>query len=109
MTTLRSGELITEIRLPVPEKGSGSAYVAVEHPASGFALAGAAAMVAPGGTSRVAITGVSTAPFVLDGDVQSVDVFSDRFASEEYRRQLARTVARRAVALAEARAKEDGA
>ncbi len=54
MTSLAEGELITEVAIPLPPAGSGSAYVAIEHPASGFALAGAAALVSADGsrTSR---------------------------------------------------------
>ncbi len=37
---------------------SGSAYEKVEHPASGFALVGAAALVQPDGSAAVALTGV---------------------------------------------------
>ena len=106
-TAIRERELILDIAVPLPPTGSGSAYVAVEHPASGFALAGAAALVLPDGSRRVALTGVSGAPFLLDGDVGEAEIFGDRFAPEEYRRELARTVVHRAVELAEARAKED--
>lgn len=106
-TSLGPTELITEVAMAVPPAGSGSAYVAVEHPASGFALAGAAALVHPDGTTQVALTGVAATPFLLDGDLDSVELFGDRFAPVEYRRQLAQTVARRAVEQAEARAKED--
>ncbi|HEU0303359.1 MAG TPA: xanthine dehydrogenase family protein subunit M [Gaiellaceae bacterium] len=109
MTSLGEGELITEIRIPVPPEGSGSAYVSVEHPASGFALAGAAAQVYPDRESRVALTGVVAAPFLLIGDdgADEAEMFGDRFAPIAYRRQLAETVVRRAIALAEDRAKED--
>jgi carbon-monoxide dehydrogenase medium subunit len=106
-TSLGAGELITEIAVPVPPAGSGSAYVAVEHPASGFALAGAAALIGPDGSSRVALTGVGAAPFVLDGDIAEAVIFGDRFAPEEYRRSLAHTVADRAVARAGTRGRED--
>ena len=51
-----------------------------------------------------------TTPFVLDGDPQkaiaAAEIFGDRFASEEYRRELALVVARRA--LASARERSDG-
>jgi aerobic carbon-monoxide dehydrogenase medium subunit len=107
MTTLAEGELITEVLIPVPPAGSGSAYVAVEHPASGFALAGAAAFVGADGTRRVGVTGVAAAPFLLDGELDDAELFGDRFAPVEYRRQLARTLVDRATALAEERAKED--
>lgn len=107
MTSLTEGELITEIAIPVPPSGSGSAYAAVEHPASGFALAGAAALVTADGGSRVALTGVAATPFVLEGAIEDAELFGDRFAPVEYRRQLARTLVARAVELAQERAKED--
>lgn len=110
-TSLGERELITEVAVPVPPPGSGSAYVAVEHPASGFALAGAAALVHADGTTRVALTGVSAAPFLLDGDaddaIERAEIFGDRFAPVDYRRQLAHTVVRRAVERAAKRAEED--
>jgi len=111
LTTLGPQELVTDIVVPLPAPGSGSAYAAVEHPASGFALAGAAALVTPEGEA-VALTGVGATPFVLPaGDLREAiagaEVFGDRFASEEYRRELAVVVADRALASARERAKED--
>ncbi len=106
-TTLADGELITEVAIPAPPSGSGSAYAAVEHPASGFALAGAAALVTADDQQRVALTGVAATPFVLEGDIEDAELFGDRFAPVEYRRQLARTLVARAVELAQERAKED--
>ena len=108
-TGLEPGELITEVVVPVPEPGSGSAYVSVEHPASGFALAGAAALTGPGGTT-VAVTGIASRPFLLETEVEpeealaQTDVTDDRFAPAEYRRHLAAVVVRRALALARERA-----
>jgi carbon-monoxide dehydrogenase medium subunit len=105
-TALGSQELLTDVVVPLPEAGSGSAYVSVEHPASGFALVGAAAVVGPSGET-VALTGVGATPFVLDGDppraIAEADVFGDRFASEEYRRELALVVTERALDSARAR------
>ncbi len=40
VTALGPGELLTEIVVPLPPPGSGSAYASVEHPASGYALVG---------------------------------------------------------------------
>jgi hypothetical protein len=79
----------------------------MEHPASGFAIAGAAAFVGADGTRRVAVTGVAAAPFLLAGELEDAELFGDRFAPVEYRRQLTRTLVDRATALAEQRAKED--
>lgn len=62
-TSLASGELVTEIRIPVPAAVSGSAYAKHADAASGYAVVGAAALVTvTGGTisaARVAITGMS--------------------------------------------------
>ena len=112
-TALEERELITEIVIPIPARGSGSAYVAVEHPASGFALAGAAALVRPDGRASVALTGVGARPELLASGVDpleaigSLEMFGDDFAPVEYRRNLAATVARRALDQAAARAQED--
>ena len=110
-TALADGELLTRVAVPLPPAGSGSAYASVEHPASGFALAGAAAVVQPDGSSSVAVTGIGAEPFLLDGDpaeaLAAADVFGDRFAPREYRRHLAGVVVLRALASASDRAKED--
>ncbi len=110
MTSLGPHELVTDIVVSVPPPGSGSAYVSVEHPASGFALAGAAALVTPS-DETVALTGVGATPFVLSsGDPRSslgdAEIFGDRFASAEYRRELAAVCAKRALEAARGRAKE---
>jgi len=111
MTTLEPQELVTDIVVTVPPPDSGSAYVSVEHPASGFALAGAAALVHPGGET-VALTGVGATPFVLSGDdirssIAESELYGDRFASVDYRRELAAVVAERALAVARKRARGD--
>jgi aerobic carbon-monoxide dehydrogenase medium subunit len=105
-TALGQQELMTGIVIPTPAPSSGSAYVSVEHPASGFALAGAAALVTPN-SETVAVTGVGATPFVLAGDLAAAEIFGDRFASAEYRRTLARVVADRALSSARERAKEE--
>jgi aerobic carbon-monoxide dehydrogenase medium subunit len=99
-------DLLTDVVVPTPVPGSGSAYASVEHPASGFALVGAAALVSPE-VETVALTGVGATPFVLNGDrreaIAAAEIFGDRFASEEYRRELALVVAERALEAARAR------
>jgi hypothetical protein len=60
----------------------------------------------------VALTGVGATPFVLPGGdvgeaIASAEIFGDRFASAEYRRELAFVVAERALATARERAKGD--
>jgi carbon-monoxide dehydrogenase medium subunit len=106
-TALRPQELVTGVVVPMPPRGSGSAYASVEHPASGFALAGTAALVTPE-RETVALTGVGATPFVVaEGGIAAAEIFGDRFASEEYRRRLAGVLAERALASARDRAKED--
>lgn len=63
-TALAPNEIVTEIRIPVPAAGTGGAYEKYPHPASRYALAGAAVVVRVAGgaiaEARVGITGVST-------------------------------------------------
>jgi len=111
-TALGAQELITDVVVPLPARGSGSAYVSVEHPASGFALAGAAALAGAEEPS-IAVTGVSGQPFLLPAGedpgeaLKAAEVFGDRFANAEYRRELAAILARRALERALERAQED--
>jgi carbon-monoxide dehydrogenase medium subunit len=72
-TALAPDELLTEIRLPSPSDSYGSAYQMLEQPASGFAIAGVAAVVGRSGSNgpadgevddvRVAVTGVGDKPY----------------------------------------------
>ena len=61
-TSLSPGELLTEIRVPLPPAGSGGAYAKFPHPASRYAVVGVAALVTVSAgkisAARVAITGV---------------------------------------------------
>jgi aerobic carbon-monoxide dehydrogenase medium subunit len=108
-------EILTEVVVPLPPTGSGSAYAAVDHPASGFALAGAAALVRPDGSRNVALTGVGARghAFLLPEDddpedaIASAGIYGDRFAPTAYRQHLAGVVVQRAVGRARARAEED--
>lgn len=110
-TALAPGELITEVIVPIVA-GSGSAYVKIEHPASGFALAGAAAHVGPEGKQSVAVTGVGANAFLLPADADPLaalaeaEIYGDRFAPAEYRRHLAGVVVRRALDRAQERMEE---
>ncbi|MEO1054831.1 MAG: xanthine dehydrogenase family protein subunit M [Bacteroidota bacterium] len=121
MTDLAENELITEIRLPIPAAGTRSTYVKFMQPASRFAIVGCAAIVSGNGTAdkvRVAFTGVSAKPYratgienALQGNAvnadsiasavtsatDGIDPLSDHFASEDYRRHLAKVFAGRAL------------
>ncbi len=111
-TALEPGEILTEVGVPLPSAGAGSAYVKIEHPASGFALAGAGALVGPDG-STVALTGVGGQQLAFPADdleaaLAEADIYGDDYAPAEYRRHLAGIVARRALDRARQRAQEDG-
>src|SRR5207247_10828602 len=65
-TALEPGELVTAVRVPVSEAGSGAAYAKHKHPASGYAVAAVAAVVSTkGGTvtrARIVVGGVTGVP-----------------------------------------------
>jgi carbon-monoxide dehydrogenase medium subunit len=130
-TALAADELVTAVRVPVCGAGTGTAYMKKEHPASGYAVAGAAAAVTvEGGTctsARVAIGGVNGTPTranaaeqLLVGEVVSLETatraadtvpqalgpgeIGDSYASAEYRVHLATVLAKRAIAAAIERA-----
>jgi carbon-monoxide dehydrogenase medium subunit len=127
-TALKPNELLTEIHLPAPPKGAGMAYASFEQAASGYALAGAAALVAVAKgmivRSELAFTGLADTPFLAPaaaklvgtaGDeliahvaaaaVAGVEANDDIHAGAEYRTHLATVAARRALTEALARAK----
>lgn len=128
---LGSDEIITSIEVGAKQAGQGMAYAKFEHPASRYAVVGAAAIVTVrGGTvtaASVAVGGVEPAPVAgnsvaaslvgsqptdaaLDeaaaaiGDDIGDDVLSDIFASADYRRAMAAVYVRRALACAVERA-----
>lgn len=113
-TALEEGEIITEIRVPVPEK---SAYMKFEQPASRFALVGVFVAKFSDGV-RVAVTGASEegvfrwteaeealssnfAPEAVDGlSVSGDGMISDLHGSGAYRAHLVAVMTKRAVAAA---------
>jgi len=130
-TALRQGELLTAVRVALLGPRTGSAYQKVHHPASGFALVGVAAVVtlAENGEiagARVGVTGMAAKAFrasrveeVLRGRrpdagtlraaaeriADEVEVINDIHSSSDYRAELGRVHARRALERAVARAK----
>ncbi len=113
-TTLEDGEIITEVRFPVPEVAS---YQKFEQPASRFALVGVFVAKYADGV-RVAVTGASEGgvfrwseaeaalsrsftPAALEGlSLSGDDMISDLHGTGAYRAHLVGVMARRAVAAA---------
>jgi carbon-monoxide dehydrogenase medium subunit len=117
-TALQENEIITAIRIPVPAEGAKSVYLKFENPASRFAVVGCAVLRLPNKITTIAFTGVADYAFrdtaaemavsgkTLDEDtindavnaaVFGVNVLSDNFASEDYRKHLAQVYLRRAL------------
>jgi len=109
-TALDEGELITEVRFPIPETAS---YMKFANPATRYALVGV--MVAKSHNNvRVAITGAGPCVFrdaemeqaltssftpesIKDGMISADDLNNDIHASRAYRAHLITVMARRAV------------
>jgi carbon-monoxide dehydrogenase medium subunit len=128
-TSIKADELLVEIRRPPVPAGAGGGYAKLANPASGYAIVGAAALIARSGDAishaRVALTGVHEhayrAPEVeeaLVGTAGSPDdiraaaahatvdvaVNSDIHADSEYRTAMAAVYTQRAIEVALARA-----
>ncbi len=113
-TALESGELITQVSFPIPEK---AAYMKFASPASRYALVGVFVAKTAGGV-RVAVTGAGEngvfraqafeaalnanfSPSALNGvSVPASGLNSDIHADAEYRAHLIGVMAKRAVAAA---------
>ncbi|MFI5078228.1 MAG: FAD binding domain-containing protein, partial [Vicinamibacteria bacterium] len=131
-TALADGEILVAIDVPVAGRGQGSAYAKFAHPASRYAVVGAAALVTSENdifsAARVALGGLlpnaRRAPAVeraligkpssadtiaaaarLAADDVGSDAAGDIFASAEYRAAMAAVYVKRALETAVARAK----
>ena len=115
---LQDGEIITAIRIPIPVDGTKTSYHKFEQPASRFAIVGCAVMRFPDGKTNIAFTGVSEHAFrdssaenevsgkplnndsisaAVNAAVSNVTILGDLFASEEYRKHLAKVYLKRAL------------
>lgn len=124
-TDMGEDEILTHVEVPCQGAGTGSAYVKFEHPASGYAICGAAAVVTPGGNVSLAFNGVTAAAHAASDVGQALsgsdvgddaiakaltglsidDPLGDVQASGEYRVQLAKVYGKRAIQAARGRAR----
>ena len=124
-SALHADEIITEIRLPGGRDDVGSAYRAIEQPASGYSIAGVAAVIGARAGDRwgfcaVGVTGVGDHPYrataveqailggasIVDAAAHATDgitVASDIHADREYRTHVTAVQVRRALEAAVAR------
>lgn len=130
-TALDDNEVLTGVMVPSEPSGSGSAYAKFSHPASRYAVLGAAVIVTVDGgkcsSASVAIGGVEATPTkassvesalvgsdlsdrAFDAAAEAVsgdfgnDILGDIFASAEYRTAMAAVYLRRALGDARTRA-----
>jgi aerobic carbon-monoxide dehydrogenase medium subunit len=130
-TAIAANEVLTEIRVPLPPSGAGTAYAKLPHPASGYVVVSAGVLIhrQPSGqceSARIAIGGMGSNPIratateaALQGQPLTPDVIAraaakaadgtdpddDSYASADYKRQVATVYARRAIEAAVERAK----
>lgn len=130
-TAITANEVLTEIRVPLPPAGAGTAYAKLPHPASGYVVVSAGALIhrQPSGqcaSARIAIGGMGSNPIratateaALQGQPLTPDVIAraaakaaegtdpddDSYASADYKRQVATVYARRAIEAAVERAR----
>ena len=131
-TALRPLEILTEVRFAADRARTGSAYLKLPQPASGFALVGVAVRLEMAGANkcrqaRVGITGVAPKAYralavekslvgqqldprriaaAASRTAQRVEPLSDLYASARYRAAMAEVFTRRAVTLALERARK---
>jgi carbon-monoxide dehydrogenase medium subunit len=126
-TSLEQGELVTSVRVPVTDPGTGAAYEKHRNPASGYAVVGVAAVVTVEGgkcsAARLVVGGVTGTPEHATAaseamiGIAPVDeaaiaaaaekvaealggAVGDTYASAEYRVHLAQVMAKRAITAA---------
>lgn len=127
-TSLDPNEVIVAITMPRPGAGSGSAYAKFPHPASRYAIVGAAASVTLSGGAvtecRVAVTGAgpkaerqtAVEQAMIGGDGSNIaeaaalagedmDMLGDIHASDDYRRAMTKVYVKRALQAALERAR----
>jgi aerobic carbon-monoxide dehydrogenase medium subunit len=132
-TSLRPGELLTEIRIPRPVANSGGAYVKIERKVGDYAVSAVAVQLVMNGaivsSARIALTNVNSVPMravnaeqalvgqtlsdqVLDAvgsaAAAECDPSADLRGSVEYKRDLTRVLTKRAIRKAAERVEMTG-
>jgi carbon-monoxide dehydrogenase medium subunit len=131
-TALAPNEVLTEIRVPLPLSGTGSAYHKMGHPASGYVVVSSGSRITRNSSgqcasARIAIGGLgggsrraAAAESTLQGQPLTAEVIAaaaakaadgldpedDFYASADYKRHMATVLARRVIESAAERSKE---
>jgi carbon-monoxide dehydrogenase medium subunit len=129
-TALKPDEILTEIRVPIAASGSGTAYAKLPHPASGYVVVSAGALIARDASgvcasARVAMGGLGSGPMRASASeaelhgkpliaeriaaaaakaAEGTDPVEDSYAGAEYKRHVATVYARKAIETAVQRA-----
>jgi carbon-monoxide dehydrogenase medium subunit len=129
-TAMSANEILTEVHIPIPSPGSGSGYAKLPHPASGYVVVSAGALITrqASGTcsaSRIAIGGLASGPLrAIAAEIElkgkpltpqlianaaakatdESDPVDDPYASAEYKKHVATVYARKAIEAAVQRA-----
>jgi aerobic carbon-monoxide dehydrogenase medium subunit len=129
-TAMTAHEVLTEIRVPVPIEDSGTAYVKLPHPASGYVVVSAGVLITRQTSglcvaARVALGGLGSGPIRAQATeaglrgkpltqeviatasakaAENTDPGEDTYASAEYKRHVATVYTRRAIETAVKRA-----
>ena len=129
-TAMAANEILTEIRVPIPAPGTGTAYAKLPHPASGYVVVSAGALITRQRSgacvaARVSIGGLGSGPvraiateMELQGKpltpqliaaaaakaAEETDPVEDSYAGADYKRHVATVYARKAIEQAVQRA-----
>jgi carbon-monoxide dehydrogenase medium subunit len=129
-TAMAPNEILTEIRVPIPPPGSGTAYAKLPHPASGYVVVSAAALItrdASGACAAacIALGGLASGPVraaAVEAELrgktltpqviaaaaakasEGTDPMDDSYAGADYKRHVAAVYARKAIEAAAQRA-----
>jgi carbon-monoxide dehydrogenase medium subunit len=129
-SALAEGEILTEIRIPSPKPGGSGAYLKIERKVGDYATTGVAVQLELSGdvckAIRIGLTNVNPTPMraleaearllgqrLTDADLEDAgrlaaaacDPSSDLRGSAEYKRDVTRVILKRAIRLAQSRAK----